>query len=248
MVPVISFGQLTLPTGPIVTLFAILLGLEVTGHYGRRVGLAPDDLWNTGLLAILAGLVVARLWNIIEFGDIYLSEPILILSIRPGGFVLWPGLIAAVVAAYLYLLRKALHPGRVAAAFTIGAIAAGILLAIGAFLTGSLLGMPSRWPWALSYWGEMRHPVALYQAVGLLLLLGLLWRWSDANRPGQTILLALLGYSLIRLVTDAFVAEATLWGNFRASQVVALVVALIIAWRLSRPNHPPKQPENREAA
>src|SRR4051812_33856848 len=123
MVPVISFEQLTLPTGPIITFFAVLLGLEVTGRYGRRLGLSPDDLWNTGLLALLAGVIVARLWNIIEFWDIYLSEPLLILSMRPGGFVLWPGIVAALIAAYLYLLRKALHPGRVAAAFTIGGIA-----------------------------------------------------------------------------------------------------------------------------
>ncbi len=247
MIPVISFGQLTLPTGPIVTLFALLLGLEVTGRYGRRLGLSPDDLWNTGLLALLAGLVVARLWNIIEFGDIYLSEPTLILSIRPGGFVLWPGISAAIVAAYLYLLHKALHPGWVAAAFTIGALAAGSLLAIGAFLTGSLLGTPSTWPWAILDWGELRHPVALYQAGGLFLLLAILWRWSDANRPGQTILLALLGYSLLRLATDAFVAEATRWGNFRASQVIALAAALIIVWRLASQHQNPKQSPNVDA-
>ncbi|CAN5687502.1 hypothetical protein BH10CHL1_BH10CHL1_39780 [soil metagenome] len=247
MVPVISFGQLTLPTGPIITLFAILLGLEVTGRYGRRLGLSPDDLWNTGLLALLAGIIVARLWNIIGFWDIYLSEPLLILSIRPGGFVLWPGVITAIIAAYLYLLRKALHPGRVAAAFTIGAVAAGILLAIGAFLTGSLMGLPSTWPWAILEWGELRHPVALYQAAGLLLLLGVLWRWSDTNRPGHTMLLALLGYSLIRLVTDAFVAEATLWGSFRASQVVALVAALSITWRLTRQGYKPKPQARGEA-
>ncbi len=241
MAPVISFGQLTLPTGPIITLFAVLLALEVTGRYGRRLDLAPDDLWNTGLLALVAGLTVARLWNVIQFWDIYTSEPLLVLSIRPGGFVLWPGVIAAIIVAYLYLIRKALDPVRVAAAFTVGAVAAGVLLTTGARLTGSLVGMPSTWPWALTDLGEQRHPVALYQALGLLLLFGALWVWSAGNQPGRTILLALLGYSLIRLVTDAFIAEATLWGNFRASQVIALAVALIVVWRLAHKNHRPER-------
>jgi phosphatidylglycerol:prolipoprotein diacylglycerol transferase len=234
MAPVLSVGPLSLPTGPIVTLIAVLLGLEVTGRYGRRLGFSPDDLWNTGLLALSAGLIVARLWNVIQFWDIYISEPSLILSLRPGGFVMLPGVIAGLVAAYLYLIRKALDPLRVAAAFTIGAVAAGILLTIGAFLTGALVGTPSTWPWALTYFGEQRHPVALYQALGLLGLLATLWRWSDASRPGRTLLLALFGYSLIRLVTDVFVTEATLWGSFRASQVVVLATALSAAWLLAR--------------
>src|SRR5947208_16973765 len=106
MAPVIPFGPLSLPTGPVATLLAIVLGLEVAGRYGKRLGLAVDDLWNSGLLALLAALLVARLWDVIQYSDIYLAEPQLLLSLRPGGFVWLPGVVAALVVVYLYLLRK----------------------------------------------------------------------------------------------------------------------------------------------
>ena len=189
MLPTLSFGPLTLPTGPIFTLFGVMLGLEVAGRYGKRLGLSPDALWNTGLIALFAGLIAARLWNMIQFWDIYLSDPWLVLSLRPGGFVLWPGVIAALCAAYLYLIRKAMDPLRVVASLTIGALAAGMLFNLGTFLTGTQVGALSNLPWALPYYGELRHPVALYQAAALLLLLIALWLRPDTLRPGRMVLL-----------------------------------------------------------
>ena len=234
MFPSLPFGPLSLPTGPVVTLIAVMLGLETAGRYGRRLGLAADDVWNTGMLALLAGLIVARLWNVIQFLDIYLAEPGLLLSLRPSGFVLLPGAVAAMIIAYAYLLRKALDPVRIAAAFAMGALAAGILLNIGAFLTGSTVGMPGNAPWALPYFGELRYPVALYQAAGVATLLAILWVTQDGHRPGRTLLLVALGYSLVRLFTDGFVDRVPLIGEFRASQIVALIAALGVTLLLAR--------------
>lgn len=241
MLPVIPFGPLTLPTGPIFTLFGVILGLEVAGRYGKRLGLSPDALWNTGLFALLSGLIVARLWNVIQFWDIYLTDPWLVFSLRPGGFVLAPGVVAAFVVGYLYLIRTAMDPLRVATAFTIGAVAAGILFSIGDFLTGARLGTLSNLPWTLSYYDELRHPVAIYQAVGLFSLLIALWLRNTTGRLGQTILLAALGYSLLRLFLDAFVDETALWGAFRVSQVLAFIAALGLTLLLARSNRADRQ-------
>ncbi|HMN28157.1 MAG TPA: prolipoprotein diacylglyceryl transferase [Caldilineaceae bacterium] len=234
MYPTIPFGPLALPTGPIILLLATMLGLEMAGRFGRRLGLAIDDVWNTGLLALAAGLIVARLWNIVTFWPIYLDQPGLVLSLRPSGFVLWPGLIAALVAAYANLLRRSLDPLRMAAAFAVGAVAAGIAISAGAYLTGSVVGVRSDVPWALAYFGERRHPVALYQAAGLWLLFVTLLLVSRPHQPGRTVLYAVLGYSLIRLFTDAFVDEPMLIGQFRLSQVIALAAALVCVWRLAQ--------------
>ena len=57
---------------------------------GRRLGLRPDDLWNTGLIALLAGFIVARVWNVFQFWYVYSAEPLLLFSLRPSGFAFWP--------------------------------------------------------------------------------------------------------------------------------------------------------------
>jgi phosphatidylglycerol:prolipoprotein diacylglycerol transferase len=249
MYPTLPFGPLSLPTTPLVALVAVTFGLEIAGRYGRRLGLLADEVWNSGLVALLGGLFVARLWNVIQFWSIYAREPLLILSIRPSGFAFWPGVGAAMVIGYVYLMRRALAPLLIGAAFVVGGVAAGIVLSIGAFLTGATLGTPSQGPWALPYFDELRHPAALYQAVGLWLLFILLWRRTNSLRPGRTIALALWGYALIRLVTDAFVDGGADVRGFRVSQIIALVVAVLLTLTLARDKGnvvAPNQPMNKE--
>jgi phosphatidylglycerol:prolipoprotein diacylglycerol transferase len=234
MYPTLPFGPLALPTAPILAILAILVILDVAGRYGRRLGVHPDDIWNVGLIALAAGLIVARLWNVFQFWYIYQSEPILIFSIRPSGYAFWPGLIAALVAGYAYLFRRALDPVRVAAAFAVGLVAGNIVLSISGFATGTLLGALSDSPWAYPYFGEMRHPVGLYQALASALLLFLLWVFADTQRPINVLLQAIAGYSLIRLITDGFLAQGTVVGEIRLSQLVTLVIALLAIFLLAR--------------
>jgi phosphatidylglycerol---prolipoprotein diacylglyceryl transferase len=250
MYPTLPFGPLSLPTAPLVILVAATLALEIASRYGRRLGLPADDVWNTGMIALLAGLIVARLWNVVQLWPIYLDEPGLILSLRPSGFALVPGVVAALLAAYANLLRRALDPVRMAAAFTLGMLAGAVVLSAGAYLTGSVVGTTSDLPWALPYFGEPRHPVALYQAVLIWLLFVVLWLRRERDRPGRTVLLAGLGYALIRLFTAAFVDEPALIGPLRQSQVIALVAALVFTLLLARTPKPlmVRPPENEQPA
>ena len=226
MYPTLPFGPLSFPTGPILTLIAVMVGLDVAGRYGRKLGLSPDDIWNTGLIAFAAGLIVARLWNVAQFADIYRSEPNLILSLRPSGFALWPGVVAALLAGYAYLVYRAMDPAKVGGALAIGALAGGSIMAVSGYLTGGILGLPSAAPWALNYFGVPRHPAGLYMALGMAALTMLLWYLGDPARPGRTMLWAILGYSLLRLFVDGFRDWMELAGPFRISQIIALLVAL----------------------
>ena len=217
-----------------MAILAVIIGLEVGGRFGRKLGLHADDIWNTGLIALVSGLIVARLWNVFQFWPIYSGEPLLIVSLRPSGFSFWPGAIAAAIGGYAYLIRRALDPVRVVASLSIGAIAGGAILALSGYLTGAILGLPSDLPWALSYFGEDRHPAGLYQALGLGTLALLLWYRVDPTRPGRIILWSLFGYSLLRLFTDGFRDAMDLLGAYRLSQLIALAVALACIVLLAR--------------
>lgn len=234
MYPSLPFGPLSFPTGPMLGILAVIVGVEVAGRYGRKMGLHPDDIWNTGLIGLASGLIVARLWNVFQFSHIYLTEPMLILSLRPSGFAFWPGVIAALIGGYFYLIYRALDPVQVGAGLSVGALAGGSILAISGYLTGEILGLPSDLPWALSYFGVLRHPVGLYQAVGMALLALVLWLRADPMQPGRTMLWSVLGYSLLRLFVDGFREGMNLIGPFRLSQVLALLAALVCAVLLAR--------------
>lgn len=234
MYPILPLGPLSFPTGPILTLVAIIVGLDIGGRYGRKLGISSDDVWNTGLIGFASGLIVARLWNVFQFWSIYSGEPILIVSLRPSGFTLWPGVIAALIGAYAYLIYRSLDPVRMAAALAMGGLAGGVILSFSGYLTGSVLGAPSDVAWAVEYYGVPRHPVAIYQAFSLAALAALLWIRMDPQRPGRTVLWALFGYSLIRLFLDGFREGMEMFGSVRLSQVVAFAFALVCVVLLAR--------------
>ncbi len=243
MHPFLRVGPLTLPTGIVLTLLAVALGIDIAARVGHRRRLAADDVWNTALIALVAGLIVARLWNAAQFWFVYADEPLLLLSLRPSGFALAPGLVAALVAGYAWLWRQRLDPLRVLAALAVGVLAAAAVLDLAAQLTGDLVGTLTALPLGQNYFGETRHAVGLYRAAGLALAtLGLWWQTSrpSTGRLSTRRLLwsVVLAYALVRLVADGFVdvalSEALLVGSLRASQVVALGVAVVACVGLGR--------------
>lgn len=234
MYPSLPVGPLSLPTAQIFALAAAWIGLSVMAQMGKRLRLDPDLIWNLGTIALAAGVIVARLGHAVQFWSIYQAQPLLLVSIRPGGLAFWPGLIGALIAAYAYLIRKRADPLPVAVAAVFGLLTGGAVLEIANYLTGAVVGTPSALPWALAYFGELRHPLALYRALGMLLLVGGFLLWGNWRRPGRVAAQAIFAYALLRLLTDGFAADAQLIGSVRLSQFVALVVALAAALVLAR--------------
>ncbi len=231
MHPFLRLGPLALPTGIVLTLLAVALGIDVAARVGRRRGLNADDVGNTALLALVAGLIVARLWNAAQFWFVYADEPLLLFSLRPSGFALAPGLVAAAVAGYAWLWRRRLNPLRVLAALAVGALAGAAVLNVSAHLTGEVVGTLTDLSLGQNYFGELRHPVGLYRAAGLALAAILLWALSSRLSTGRLLWGVVLAYALVRLAADGFVdvalSEAALVGSLRMSQVVALGVAVV---------------------
>lgn len=229
----LPLGPFTLPTAPLLAIIAALLCLEVAARAGRRFGMRPDDVWNTGLIAIVAGLIVARLWNVFQFADIYRNDPLLIISPRPSGFPLMPGLIAALIAAYANLIRKALDPLRVAAAYAVGLAAAAVIANLSDFLTGATVGNPSLGPLAVRHYFEMVQPTALVRMALMLVVALLGWFSLQKSRPARTLWIVLLGYGLMLLLTAPYVRDPALLGAFRRDQIVGLALALLSAVALA---------------
>ncbi|MDI9546862.1 MAG: prolipoprotein diacylglyceryl transferase [Chloroflexota bacterium] len=234
MYPTLPFGPASLPTAPILAILAVLVTLEIASRYGRKLGLHPDDVWNTALIGLAAGLIVARVWNVFQFWHIYRVEPSLIFSLRPSGFEFWPGVIAAFIGGYAYLLYRALDPVRIGASLAVGMLGGAAVQAVSGHLTGGILGLVSTAPWAQPYFGEFRHPAGLYLALGLALLAVAIWLRGPSQHPDRVFLLAVLGYSLMRLFVDGFRDGMDLIGSMRAAQVIALIVALACAALLAR--------------
>lgn len=241
MFPSLPLGPLSLPTAQILALVAAWFGLSFMAQVGRRLHLDADMVWNLGTIGLAAGVIVARLAHAVQFWEVYRAEPLLLVSLRPGGLLLWPGVIGAVVAGYIYLIREGANPKPVAVAAIFGLLAGGAVLEISNFLTGAVVGTVSEpgdalWQGLALFGGAsdmaasggnvIRHPVALYRAIGMMAAVGGFLLWGNWNRPFRLAGQAVLAYALLRLGADGFAADMRLLGSVRITQVAALFLAL----------------------
>ncbi len=236
MFPSLQLGSVSLPTGPLTALLAVWLAIEIAARMGRRHGLQYDDLFGLFMLALTVGILGARLGHVFAFWDVYRAHPGDILSLRPAGLSVLPGVICACVTAYVFLIVRRMDPVIAMAATLTGLVAGGTIYFIGSFLSGRVIGTPSPMPWAVPYGDLFRHPVGLYQALGCALIWLILWyRTLDVS---QILLTGLFLCGLLFLFTDAFVIYRWTSPILRWPQVgylgIAVLSALLLARRSSR--------------
>jgi phosphatidylglycerol:prolipoprotein diacylglycerol transferase len=210
--------------------------------------LDADHVYNLGFYTLLATLVGARLAFVIGNWSAYRDAPLSALSPTTTAFA-WPeGAVLGAIVAVIYWLRYRLPVG-----LTLDAIAPGLALAmaierLGAFLGGVNFGEPTGLPWGVFMWGEVRHPVQIYEMLALLVILAVLL-WQQGHRPfgklrtmpfdGFTFVLFVALYAGSRLFLEAFRADAALIsGGLRAVQLVALAALLASVWYLYRRRFP----------
>ena len=228
MIPSISIGPASLPTYPLLILFGYFLGLWFASKVAARRGLDPDHFYNMGFYAVIAALVVGRLGHVIRYFPAYASDPLSVLS--PNFSAIQPGFAAAAaLAVVIWYQRKYQIPlPEMLDALAGGALVMLAAMALADGLNGRHFGAPSDVPWAITQWHIPRHPVQYYEFFGVLALLAGFWALLRRLKPGYAALFAVAGYAGVRLLVDAFRAEAIIVGDgYRLSQIVAWIVLLV---------------------
>ena len=236
MSPYLSIFGLSLQAYPLLLLIAVTAGLWLAARQARRLGLDADHVYNLGFYALLATVVGARLAYVVGNWSAYRDAPLSALSLTTTAFA-WPeGVIIGLSVALIYGLRARLPLG-----LTLDAVAPGLALTmsierLAAFLGGINFGEPTTLPWGVLMWGEVRHPVQIYETLALLVILAvLLWQQDRRLFDGYTFVLFVALYAGSRLLLEAFRADAPLIsGGLRAAQLVALAVLLAAVWFLYR--------------
>jgi phosphatidylglycerol---prolipoprotein diacylglyceryl transferase len=231
-------GPVAVPSYGALLVCGLCAAVLVAVARARRYGVRRDDVLALGALAFGGGLVGAWLLFVLtNLGEIA-REPALLWRMR--GMVFYGGLAggAAACVTYSLLLRIPLHATAdlAAAAVPIG----HAFGRVGCFLGGCCFGRPSTGPFAVRPpvgspdHGLLAtvHPVQLYEAAGLALLVGLLLaleRWPR-RRPYTVLLAYLLGYSVLRVLVEVFRGDTirgfVIPGLLSTSQAIAIVVGL----------------------
>ena len=234
MLPTLQLGPLALQVPGLVLLAGLWLGLTLSERRARRIGENPGDLFNLVFIALIAGIIGARLSYAITYPSAFAANPLSLLSINPGLFDPLAGVFIGICAAAIYIYRKQLPFWSTLDALTPFFAVLAIAQGIANFAAGSAFGSPTDLSWGINLWGATRHPTQIYEillAAIILLAIYLIDKSQLGQSSGFTFLSFIALSSAARLFSEAFRGDSTLIGNgFRSAQIISwLVLAACLA-------------------
>src|SRR5712691_845282 len=229
-------GPLTIRWYGILMATAILVGFWLADREAKREGLPSEKVLNAGQWAIIAGLIGARIYEVIFNWDYYGRHLVKIPAVWEGGLAIHGGLIAGTLVGLWVASRERL-PIRQALDVAAPSIALGQAIGRwGNFFNEEAFGTPTSLPWKLYILpshrpleyaqSEFFHPAFLYESVwdGLVFVLLIsVFRDRLARAPGALFLTYLGLYSLGRFFTEALRTDALMLGPVRVAQLVSVV-------------------------
>jgi phosphatidylglycerol---prolipoprotein diacylglyceryl transferase len=222
---------------------SMAFGLWLSAREAARRGESPDDLLKAAEVALIGGLIGARLYYVLFNLDYYQTQPWWrIFAVWEGGLAIHGGLIAGLLTGGAYVWAKGLP-----LLAYLDIVAPSLLLAQaigrwGNFFNEEAFGRPTDLPWKL-YISEPRrpptfvdhqyfHPTFLYESLwnaAAFLLLYFALRRRFERVPGALFLAYLGFYSLGRFWVEGLRTDSLMLGSFRVAQLVSVAAVIVAA-------------------
>ncbi|MCX7750199.1 MAG: prolipoprotein diacylglyceryl transferase [Candidatus Bipolaricaulota bacterium] len=249
----VQIGPITIRYYGLMYVISFVLGyfLVRAEAQRRRLFAKPEDVLDLFLVTIPLGIVFARLYYVAFQWDWYRSDPGAIVRVWEGGLAIHGGILGGVAGLLIVSRWKRAPFWRLADAVVPALVLGQVLGRIGNFLNGDAFGTPTDLPWGIVfpadspagrvYPGTPLHPAMLYEAVGNLLIFGLLWALRRRPaRDGFLTAVYFIAYAVVRFGCEFFRGDALMLGPWRAAQVASILLVLafgswILAGRLWRP-------------
>lgn len=240
-------GGFSQSTYGVLVALAFLVALSLIARLARRAGLNSDLVVNLGILCGISAIVGAKVMMFLVDIPYYARNPgeiFSMASLQAGG-VFYGGLIAALIAATVYIRRHHLPPLLTADVFAPGIALGHAIGRLGCFSAGCCWGRPTRLPWGVTFTSPVAsqtvgvplgiplHPTQLYESAAEFIIFGILyWRIGKPGRPaGAIISLYLILYStarfLVEFVRDHPGEPNPFGGPLNTSQCISLALAAL---------------------
>jgi phosphatidylglycerol:prolipoprotein diacylglycerol transferase len=237
----IQLGPISIRWYGILMATAIAVGFWLAHREARAENLPADDILRVAQWAVVAGLIGARLYEVIFNWDYYGHHPAKIVAVWEGGLAIHGGLILGPIVG-VWLARRWRLP--ILRSLDVAAPSIAIGQAIGRwgnFFNEEAFGRPTDLPWKLYISPPHRppgfaqydyfHPTFLYESLwdlGVFLALVLWLRPRFRYRPGALFFCYLGLYSVGRFAIESLRLDSFWLDGFRVPQL-ASVAGFIVA-------------------
>jgi phosphatidylglycerol---prolipoprotein diacylglyceryl transferase len=253
--PVVHLGPLSIHWYGVGYAVAILVGLQVALPYAERHGIPRAKSGWIAFWTIVLGLIGGRLFYDLQSGAAYyFTHPLETFAVWQGGMAFFGAIFLGSAALLFMAWRERANFWVLLDAAALFACIGQPIGRIGNVINGDILGYPSNLPWATAYTNPNSfaprldvayQPVAAYEALVVLLALGLLvWLRRRGVANGVVGITYLILYPITQIglffLRNPVNVPVIAFG-LKQAQLTSLGVLLlgapllIIAWRLT--NH-----------
>jgi prolipoprotein diacylglyceryltransferase len=230
MLPILQVGPLAIQLPGLLLLAGVWVGSSVLEKQARKLRLPVSALSNMVFIGLVAGLLGARLWYVARYLNVYMDNPLSLLSLNPTTLAPAEGVLSGLLVALIYGQRKGLPLWPTLDALAPGAAVFAVAYGFANLASGDAFGAPSDVPWAIDLWGARRHPSQIYD----ILLAGLIFaaiRELGLRPPFSFTSFLFLAWAVLaaasRLFLEAFRGDSVIvLGTLRLPQLVSLSVLL----------------------
>ncbi len=250
---ILTLGSFRLHWYGLMLALGALAGYFVVSRLARRYQIKNETVLDLFLLLLIAGFVGARLYHVTNEWAFYAARPAEIFKVWNGGLAIHGGLLAGLIALWLFARRKKLSFWWLADLLAPGVIIGQAIGRWGNYFNQELFGRPTTLPWGIPIDLMNRpadyrqftffHPTFLYESLGALLIFFVLW-WLHHRRlrkqrlgPWQTsgaiALTYFILYSVLRLNTESLRLDRTpIIDGWRLPMITSaiVIIAALAAW------------------
>ena len=193
----------------------------------KKRGIKDDIMFNLAIVGVISGVVGARLFYILFYNpSFYFTHPMEIFKINEGGLSIHGGLLAAIVAGYIYSARVKISFFKLADISVMSVALAQGIGRVGCDVFGNV--MTHVMTWGISIGGSILHPAQAYEFILDYILFIILWRKSEKQKyQGELFVIYIIGFPIIRGVVEFFRDNPVIWGHFSISHLLSLVFIVI---------------------
>jgi phosphatidylglycerol---prolipoprotein diacylglyceryl transferase len=243
-----SFGSIAVHWYGLAYVVGITIGLLVAWNYAKWAGITLDQVETIALWSIVAGLIGARLYFVIQQPlEPYLREPWLIFAVWKGGMAFYGAIFAVVITIAIICRRMKISVWKVLDVAVIFGTVGQFFGRIGNVINGDVIGYATTLPWGFIYdhpdsfvpsHTTAYQPAAIYEMIINIIIFCILWPLRKKVRTGMLFFIYLIAYSLSQIIVFFWRDNEVLFLGLKQAQLTAIGVLILaiaaLIWYLRR--------------